>query len=607
MTVGEVGVGPSSAGRLARVRSVLRKPGPLVLLYTFYLFLATGCFLPALDRIGTGLIGKPGSDVLRNVWGFWWFKAMLLERFRFPAFTTYLNFPRGMTILVIDPLNCFLSIPLQVVFGLPTAYNLFLIAVVAFNAFAAFLFARHVSGSAPAGIVAGAIYGFAPYVLSGTIAGNSEVVNVGWIPLFFLFFHRALTRARPRDGWLAGLFLVCTTATSWYYGYIASVFSALYLVGFLVIRGVRRQPVGPSIRVLARGVLLFAIFSLVMFLLYRDILPSVHRSTVQAEYDRMTTLAGNAVNLWEVWQPAPDRWDRPSLYHLPVMVLVAWLPALALGFRRAWSWALLGVVALILAMSVKVQTYPPEWQKEMWQVFEILTSVSAAAYHLFLKLPLSGMLRFPARFIVITNLMVSVVVACGLARLFVARKKVVPVWIALALVGSWWLTRRSLTISRFHEMFAMTETACPDYVKAIAEDPDWVGVANLPTNLQGGMQLYYQTVHEKPVINYVDFVTSRLYFINEHQIPLSLSDGLYSMHLRGFDRATGRYPDKVPDWPTREKLAQEMALWKRFGLRYIVVERTLFKEESLSEFESLFSPFVEAVIRTDTVDLYRLR
>ncbi len=592
---------------LTRMRAGFHHAGPFALLYGFYLFLAVGCYLPALHRLDTALIGKPGSDVLRNVWGFWWFKAMIVERFRLPAFTTYLNFPRGMTILVIDPLNCLLSIPLQLAVGLPAAYNLYIIAVVAFSAFAAFLFARHVTGSTAASIVAGVIYGFAPYVLSGSIAGNSEVVNVGWIPLFLMYFHRSLIGGRPRDGWLAGLFLVCTTATSWYYGYIVSLFAVLYVMGFLAIQLVRRRPVGRSITSLGRALLLFTVFSAVMFGLYRDILPSVERSTAQVAYDRWTTLAGNAVNLWEVYQPAPDRWDRPSLYHLPAVVLLALVPALLLGFRRAWSWALMGILALLLAMSVKVQTYPPEWQPSVWRLFETLTTVSSRLYRLFLELPLSGMLRFPARFIVIANLAVAVVIASGLQRVFLERGRLRLVWIPVSLVLALGLTRQSLTISRFHEMFAMTETSCPEYVSAIAEDPDWVGVANLPTNLQGGMQLYYQTIHQKPLINYVDFVTSRLYFINEHQIPLSLSDGLYGMHRRGFDPATERFPDTVPDWPSPDKLEQELALMKRFGLRYIVVERTLFKEESLEAFEALFAPFVEAVSRTETVDLYRLR
>jgi len=217
------------------------------------------------------------------------------------------------------------------------------------------------------------------------------------------------------------------------------------------------------------------------------------------------------------------------------------------------------------------------------------------------------MLRFPARFLVIFNLMAALIPPAGLRVIFVDRPKLVPVWIVLGALGAYFVTNQYLTVSKFHQIFAITPTDTPEYVKIIAEDPDWVGVVNLPTDLRGGNQLYQQTVHEKPLINYVDFVTSRLYYINGTQIPLSLSDGLYAMQLRGFDKATKSFPKNVPDWPTPEKLKQELAQLKRFGLRYIVVERELFKPESLSEFEELFRPFLIPIAKTGDEDLYRLK
>lgn len=595
--------------RSKRWRAALHACTPHTLVYFFYLALAVWCFYPIFEQLDGALIGKEGSDVLRNAWGFWWFKAMLFERHSVPAFTVYLNYPRGMLILLIDPLNCLLSLPLQLLFDLPAAYNLYLVAVVAFSGYAAAIFAHHLTRSWGAALVAGSLYAFAPFVLSNSLSGNSEVVNVGWIPLFLLWFHRSITAGGRRTGMIAGTMLICTTLASWYYGYIAAVFAGIYGLPLLVYKTFRKHTIKPQLKALGWTLLLFALFTVVMVAVFHDIVPNVLKGVAKGGkgQDQLTVLAGNGVSLWDMFYPTPERWHRPSLYHFPLWLWTVFPAALIVGIKRAWSWALLGLMAFFLAFSYKTQWHPLELPESLWGLWRGIQTVSGATYDVFQNLPLSQMIRFPQRFLAVANLMLAVILACGLRVFFVDRPRLQPLWLAIGTSLAILLTTSLVHSARFHEIFVTTPVPEPAYVKLMADDPETVAVVNLPTDLQGNYQLYYQTLHAKPLLNFVDFVTSRLYYIDGKLLPLSYSAALYGMHLRGYDPYMKGYPAEVPPWPQEPQLGREITRLHTAGLRYVVVEREKFRAESLTEFESLLKPYLTLVLSAEGVDLYRLK
>ena len=577
------------------------------MLFLFYLLLALWAYRPLLAVLDDALIGAPKSDVLRNAWGFWWFKAMLIERFKLPSYTFYLNYPRGMTILAIDPLNCLLSIPLQLAFGMPAAFNLYLILSVAFAAFSACLLARYLTQSLAAAIPAGALYAFAPYVFSNALSGNSEIVNIGWIPLFLLAFLKTLREGGWRYGLWTGIALICVTLSSWYYGYIVVLMASLYAVGALGRRLVRRRPVKSALSGFALGALVFSLFCIVMLILYRDIISGVRRNVVQSHQDLMTLLSGNAVNLWDVFRPTPERWDRPSLYHFPDEVLIGAVVAGIIGVRRSWPWIVLGFLSLLMAMAFKVQWHPPELSTMWWPLWSALESWSSSLYRAFLALPFSGVIRFPVRFIVLTNLCLAMMLAFGLRVLLVPRPRLNPLWVVVGAMLAAGLTHRLEASARFREIFVSTPVVPPGYVERLRADPRMVGVVHLPTDLGGGFQLYYQAIHEKPLLNYVDFVTARVYYLEGRQLPLTVADIIYAMQQRGYDAYLEGYPKDVPPWPTPSRIAEDFARLKKMGVGYVVVHRDLFKAESLKAFEERVGDHLERIQGTDDTDLYALR
>jgi hypothetical protein len=81
------------------------------------------------------------------------------------------------------------------------AYNSVLLLSLTLSAYFTFLLVRRLSGSGPAGLLAGIGFALCPYAFFEL--GRIQLVATQWIPLFFLFLHRAAEHKRGRD--LAGL------------------------------------------------------------------------------------------------------------------------------------------------------------------------------------------------------------------------------------------------------------------------------------------------------------------------------------------------------------------------------------------------------------------
>ncbi len=77
------------------------------------------------------------------------------------------------------------------------AYNVTLLLSLALSVFFTYLLVRRLTGSGPAGLVAGVAFAFCPYVFFEL--GRIQLVATQWIPACFLFLHRAIEEKRPRD------------------------------------------------------------------------------------------------------------------------------------------------------------------------------------------------------------------------------------------------------------------------------------------------------------------------------------------------------------------------------------------------------------------------
>lgn len=95
------------------------------------------------------------------------------------------------------------------------AYNIVLLISLALSGYFMFLFVRHLTGSELAGLISGVAFAFCPYTLFEI--GRIQLVANQWIPLTFLFLHRAIEGQRTRDIVGLGVTYALQVGTCLYY------------------------------------------------------------------------------------------------------------------------------------------------------------------------------------------------------------------------------------------------------------------------------------------------------------------------------------------------------------------------------------------------------
>src|SRR5207248_2479749 len=77
-------------------------------------------------------------------------------------------------------------------------------------------------------ILAGIIIGFCPYRFAHSM-GHLSIVSTEWIPFFFLYLERLISRPRLKSAVLAGVFFGLSAWTTWYYFFMVPIAAAFYV------------------------------------------------------------------------------------------------------------------------------------------------------------------------------------------------------------------------------------------------------------------------------------------------------------------------------------------------------------------------------------------
>ncbi|NOY27605.1 MAG: hypothetical protein GXP62_17205 [Oligoflexia bacterium] len=201
-----------------------------------YLLLAVVITWPAAAGLGRTVPGADRTDLWNALWSIWFFVQSVTTG-TLPWHTALLAPPAGGSLLVADPLNAALALPLVPVIGLPAAYSILVIGQVAFSGWAAHKLAADVAGAAGlnagvAGSIAGTAYATAPVLRAAIHNGSSEGIGGGFVALAAWACWRAAREGGLRRAVLAGLALLLAALASWYGAVVAFLFAgALALLG----------------------------------------------------------------------------------------------------------------------------------------------------------------------------------------------------------------------------------------------------------------------------------------------------------------------------------------------------------------------------------------
>jgi len=385
--------------------------GQALLLYIILTLVMTW---PLALRWTTNLPGGPHKDGLedayQNVWNLWWMKAALTRPTN-PLITDRIFYPEQPNLYyhTLSPINTLLAAPVTVLWGPIAGFNAVAFASCVLGALGMWWLAHDRTRSHAAALLAGIVYAFSPFHMAALLAdGQLQIVALHWLPFYMLFLLRAAELGGRRNILLAGLFLVLTAWTDWYY----TLFLLLFTAGYAAWRLLARSPDWPARRALAARLAgIGALFALGAAPLLIPMLIESTRASYMNIYpaddperlviDLLAFVLPARLHAW--WGAAPWDWGVPidvnRRFYLGTI-------ALGLALFGVWRYASArrwGAVALAAGLMALGPTL---------RVNGDSTGVPLP-YRLLANLPLIRLSRQPDRFDVLITLALALMVAYG--------------------------------------------------------------------------------------------------------------------------------------------------------------------------------------------------
>ncbi len=321
--------------------------------------------------------------------------------------------------LLADPLAAMLYPPHWLTFLFPAigTYNVLLFLHLVWTGVGQYQLTRELGMSRVAAYVAASAWAGLPKLLGTVGLGHVTLVYaVSWTPWLLLAVHRAAGAAGGGGGWLRSslrvggvLGVIFLADPRWLLpsGLLAAAYAA-----FVVVQG---RPAGRGwLRIgLGAGAAAATAATLSAGLAWPlvELVPRTTRAALDPEV--AGELGASGTDLLGLLLPNPLHWPEVNVA-VGVVVLTLALSALVVNARRHWFWGVMALGFLLLAMGNGGVVYP------------LLARLAPAA----------GLLRVPARFLLLFGLCVSTLAGFGVEDLGRGRLTLAPVErTRLALVG----------------------------------------------------------------------------------------------------------------------------------------------------------------------------
>jgi hypothetical protein len=191
----------------------------------------------AFRGVNDPMLGDPAStDAYMFIWNAWWLKHSLLH-LHLPYYCDWIFAPRGATLALhtFEPVQATLIALGNLAFPYWISYDITVALGLVLAGTAMYLLARHLTGNTTAALAAGLTFLFSPFIMSKT-GGHLNMAYSGSVPLFAWALLRALEGGKREAWWLAiaWLFAIWTSLLN---GIFAANL-ALVILGWHLFRGV---------------------------------------------------------------------------------------------------------------------------------------------------------------------------------------------------------------------------------------------------------------------------------------------------------------------------------------------------------------------------------
>ena len=393
-----------------------------------FLFLAVFVTFPAALRLPVALIGAPEGDSYEMMWLIWWLRKALLDSTLSLTQIPLLLYPEGLSFPIIGTQMGaqILALPIAIISSPAVAFNLMMIAALAFSGFTAYWLGFSLTGNRLAGALCGLVWAFFPNKMGHALGGHLYQVAVFWLPLFGLSLWRMLVRPSVRRGALTGL-------TAALVGSVHSVHIVYFLLPTsLVLLGtdwLEKRPIyWTTQRMVALGTSILVASALLMPL-YLPVFAQAARG--ELGFMAATGSVGFSVDFGSFFVPAPENpllrmfpavqelsrrinvTFNETIAYLGVVPVALAVCAVLRGRKEARRWALLGGIAALLSLGPLF--------KFGGRVVELqvddMSHPIVLPYAFLQEIPFMEWSRAPARLHETTHFALAVLVAYGAAAL----------------------------------------------------------------------------------------------------------------------------------------------------------------------------------------------
>lgn len=502
----------------------------------FFTFLTIIFFLPIVLDLNRVLISFPSfaasTDYGQSIWNFWWTKKALTDPNAHFYFTDRMFYPAARTSLVFCTMsfyNSFLAVFLMYFLNPVKAYNLLFLSTFIFTGVFTYYLVKHLTHDKAASLLGGIIFSFCTFHIYRY--WHIDYFTYYWIPVYLVSLYKLKDEGKSRYVFLMAFSLALACSVHWNEMLYLFLFSALFVLFYH-----KETLTRPFMTRLALGSILFlVIISPEAYPLVKAVISGSDSYAVPMPNAFDMQLLGRLVNgniyIWPLWYG----------YVSTILALAA-----LIFFRKKdngrdiYFWGAVTAFFFLMTLGPRLIINNKPYD------------IIVMPYRVFLHLPIFSAVRLPERYIV----MVQMGIAClaslavsGIAR----RKRLRFVYYAAILLVL--LEMSSYIQTRWSEI------KTPRFYREMAADKGNYAVVEYPLLYYDGIKLFYQTVHNKKLVNgYVSHPQSipkeSLAFIQSHPLLDAMSKPFSDCNLTG---------DQVR--------ADARALGDKFGVRYLIINK----------------------------------
>ena len=190
---------------------------------------------PLVLRLGSSV--RDLGDPLLNSWILSWNIERLIHLDASGVFDANIFYPQKKTLAYSEFLvpQSLVALPVKLLSGNPVlAHNFVVLFAFLTTGLGMFFLARYLTRNTLAGIAAGFIFAFSPFMFAHLY--QVQVLTAGGIPLAFLFLHKFFADDRLKDIMLFGLFFILQALANGYYALYLIIFAGLFVLVFALVR-----------------------------------------------------------------------------------------------------------------------------------------------------------------------------------------------------------------------------------------------------------------------------------------------------------------------------------------------------------------------------------